>query len=133
MDHALGTVGRKVDLLDQAGEEILQPLAIGSLELLGVARPNSPFWLWLPALIGGYAAIVLFLSSFDLQKYGAFPYWNAIVRLTFVIVAFALNFGASIGVFATYLAAGDLVLGLGVLIGLPRVLGRSPLSLLTNR
>lgn len=38
----------------------------GLLERFGVARPGSPFWLWLPALIGGLAAIVLFLSSSDL-------------------------------------------------------------------
>lgn len=105
----------------------------GLLELFGVARPGSPFWLWLPALIGGFAAIVLFLSSSDLQKYGAFPYWNAIVRLTFVVLTFALNFSATLGTFVVLLAAGDLVLGLGVLGGLPRATGRTHVSLLTNR
>lgn len=105
----------------------------GLLERFGVARPGSPFWLWLPALIGGFAAIVLFLSSSDLKKYGSFPYWNAIVRLTFVVLTFALNFGATLGVFAWVLAAGDLVLALGVLGGLPRAAGRTHLALLTNR
>ncbi len=108
-------------------------LVPGGLELLGVARPASPFWVWLPALMAMFAAIVLILSSLDLRKYGAFPFWNAIVRLSFVIAAFAMNFGASAGIFITYLAAGDLVLGLGVILALPHVLGRSHLSLLTNR
>jgi hypothetical protein len=104
----------------------------GALPLVGVTPP-APFWLWLPALIGCFAAIVLWISSTDLPRYAAFPYWNAVVRLTFVVLTFALDFGSGVGRFATLLAAGDLVLALVVLVGLPRVLKRSPLSLLLAR
>lgn len=44
-----------------------------------------------------------------------------------------MHFGDTVGVFATYLVTGDLVLALGVLGGLPRATERSHLSLLTNR
>jgi hypothetical protein len=104
----------------------------GALPLVGVSPP-APFWLWLPALIGCFAAIVLWISSSDLSRYAAFPYWNALIRLTFVILTFALDFAAGVGRFATLLALGDLVLALVVLIGLPRVLKRSALAVLLAR
>jgi hypothetical protein len=50
-----------------------------------------------------------------------------------VAVSFALDFGSSAGAFIRWLALGDLALGLGVIVGLPRATGRSHLSLLTNR
>lgn len=105
----------------------------GALELLGVRRPHSPFWVWLPALMASFAAIVLLLSSSDLRKYGAFPYWNAIVRLTFVVAAFGMGFGQSAGALIGYIAGGDLLLGAGVLLLLPAATGRAHLALLTNR
>jgi hypothetical protein len=108
-------------------------LVPGALPRLGVAVPASPFWLWLPALMACFAAVVLWLSSFDLPRYGSFPYWNGYVRLTFVVATFALGFGASAGGFITLLALGDLPLALGAILGLPRVLGRSHGALLLNR
>jgi len=42
VDHALGPIGREVDALHQASEEILQSLAIGLLDLLGKAHENRP-------------------------------------------------------------------------------------------
>jgi len=41
---------------------------------------------------------VLLLSATDLQRYGAFPFWNSIIRLTFVVATFALGFGETAGV-----------------------------------
>jgi hypothetical protein len=105
----------------------------GSLGLVGVATPYSSFWLWLPALLGAFGAIVLFLSSRDLVRYGSFVYWNAIVRLAWVVVTFALGFPTSLGWFAAVLAVGDLVLAVGCLIGVPAASGRSHRDLLTNR
>jgi hypothetical protein len=112
---------------------VLVFLTPGALPLLGVRLPHSPFWVWLPALMGLFAGIVLFLSSQDLVKYGAFPYWNGIVRLIFVAAAFTLNFGGSAGAFIGLLAIGDVPLALGCMFGLPRVLNRSHRELLTNR
>jgi hypothetical protein len=104
----------------------------GSLALVGVAAPVG-FWLWLPALLGSFGAIVLWLSSFDLSTFGSFVYWNAIVRLTWVVATFALGFPASVGAFATVLAVGDLALAMACLLGLPRELRRSHRDLLRNR
>lgn len=105
----------------------------GVLEWLGVQPPESSFWLWLPALFAAYAAVVLWLSSSDLERYASFPYWNGLVRFTFVVLVFTLGFGAQVGSFVILLALGDLPLAVGAVIVLPRVLGRSHVSLLTDR
>ena len=103
----------------------------GALDLLGVRSPGSTFWLWLPALFATFAAIVLWVSSNDLGRLAALPYWNGIIRFTWVFLTLALDFGTQVGSFATLLALGDLPLAVGAVIVLPRVLGRSHLSLLT--
>jgi hypothetical protein len=104
-----------------------------ALEKVGFPLPSAEIWAWLPALIGTFAAIVLWLASRDLAKYGAFIYWNAVVRLTFVVLTFALDFAATAGSFATVLALGDLALAAVILAGLPRATGRSALALLADR
>jgi hypothetical protein len=123
-------VARLAALYNLAGGATL--VIPGSLALVGVDAPAG-FWLWLPALLGSFGAIVLWLSSFDLGPFGSFVYWNAIVRLTWVVVTFALGFPASVGAFATALAVGDLVLALACLLGLPRALRRSHWDLVRNR
>ena len=111
---------------------ILLMLTPGGLPAVGVDQPYSPFWVWLPGLLGVFPTVVLWLSSSDLQKFGAFAYWNGIVRLAFVVATFVLDFAATMGPFAVVLALGDLVLAIGCLVGLPRALGRSHWALLTN-
>jgi hypothetical protein len=108
-------------------------LTPGVLPWLGVALPHSPFWVWLPALMGLFAGIVLLLSASDLRRFGSFPYYNGLVRMVFVVAAFTLDFGGSAGQFMTWLAIGDIPLALGCIIGLPRATGRTHLQLLTNR
>ena len=108
-------------------------LTPGALGLVGVVEPYSPFWVWLPALAGLFAGIVLLLSATDLERYGAFPYWNGIVRLMFVVATFSLSFGTSAGTFAVLLAVGDVPLALGAIYGLPRALDRTHWQLLTNQ
>lgn len=103
----------------------------GALELVGVREPYSAFWTWLPGLTGLFAGIVLLLSSMNLRLFGAFPYWNGIVRLIFV-VATIVSFGGDEAFFAL-LAVGDVPLALGTIIGLPWALGRTHRELLTNR
>ena len=112
---------------------VLVFLTPGVLPLLGVTLPHSPFWVWLPALMGLFAGLVLFLSSRDLVKFGAFPYWNGIIRLIFVAAASSLDFGGSAGTFIGLLALGDLPLAIGCLFGLPRALNRTHWDLITNR
>lgn len=108
-------------------------LTPGVLPALGVRLPHSPFWVWLPALMGLFAGVVLFLSSADLRKYGAFPFWNGIIRTVFIIAAFSLDFGGSAGTFIRWLAIGDIPLAIGCLFFLPRVVERSPMQFLLNR
>ena len=103
----------------------------GALDLVGVREPSSAFWTWLPGLTGLFAGIVLLLSSMNLRLFGAFPYWNGIVRLIFV-VATIVSFGGDEAFFAL-LAVGDVPLALGTIFGLPWALGRTHRELLTNR
>ena len=103
----------------------------GALDLVGVREPYSAFWTWLPGLTGLFAGIVLLLSSMNLRLFGAFPYWNGIVRLIFV-VATIVSFGGDEAFFAL-LAVGDVPLALGTIFGLPWALGRTHRELLTNR
>jgi hypothetical protein len=97
----------------------------GALDLVGVREPYSAFWTWLPGLTGLFAGIVLLLSSMNLRLFGAFPYWNGIVRLIFV-VATIVSFGGDEAFFAL-LAVGDVPLALGTIIG------RTHRELLTNQ
>jgi hypothetical protein len=104
----------------------------GALDLVGVREPYSAFWTWLPGLTGLFAGIVLLLSSMNLRLFGAFPYWNGIIRLVFVIATVGMSFGSDATFFAL-LAVGDVPLALGTIFGLPRALGRTHRELLTNR
>lgn len=108
-------------------------LTPGALALVDVSQPYSPFWVWLPALLGLFAGIVLLISAGDLRSYGVFPYWNGIIRLVFVTSTFLIGFGETMGPFATLLAIGDIPLGLLCVFGLPRALGRTHLQLLLNK
>jgi hypothetical protein len=108
-------------------------LTPGALELLGVRLPHSPFWVWLPALLGLFAGLVLFAAASDLERLGSLPYWNGIIRSIFVIAALSLDFGESAGTFLGLLAWGDLPLALGAIFGIPWATGRSHVDLLLNR
>jgi len=108
-------------------------LTPGVLAALGVKLPHSPMWVWLPALLGLFAGIVLLLSASDLRRYGSFPYYNGIIRVVFVVAAFSMDFGGSAGQFMTLVAIGDIPLAVGCIVGIPWVTGRTPLQLLTNR
>jgi hypothetical protein len=108
-------------------------LTPGLPEAVGLSMPGIPFWVWLPSLVGLFAGIVLILSSLDLQRFGAFPYWNGIVRLVFVAAVFSLDLPEKAGAFVTVLAIGDIPLALVTIFGLPHVLRRSHADLLLNR
>lgn len=104
----------------------------GGLSLLGVIEPYSIFWQVLPALLASFGAIVLFFSANNLHRFGSFPYWNGIIRIIFAVTALLLDFGATVGVFISLLAIGDLVIGILCIYILPKATGNSHLQLLTN-
>ena len=103
----------------------------GALELVGVPEPYSAFWTWLPGLTGLFAGIVLLLSSMNLRLFGAFAYWNGIIRVVFVISTI-VSFGGDEAFFAL-LAVGDVPLALGTILGLRWALGATHRELMTNR
>jgi hypothetical protein len=107
-------------------------LTPGVLPALGVAVPASPLWTWLPSLLALFGGIVMVKSSYDLERYASFPYYNGLIRCVFAAVAFAMRFDLRSGKFIGLLALGDLVLGLGCILGLPRALGRTHIQLLTD-
>jgi hypothetical protein len=107
-------------------------LVPGALILFGVKEPYSNFWKILPALLASFGAIVLFLASKDLTKFGAFPYWNGIIRIIFAVTALLLDFKTSVGLFMGLLALGDLFIGLLCIYILPIATKNSHLQLLTN-
>lgn len=108
-------------------------LTPGAPDAVGLRMPDAQFWVWLPALTGLFAGIVLVLSSVDLRRFGAFPYWNGIVRLIFVAVVFTLGLSEQAGVFVVVLALGDVPLALITIFGLPHVLRCGHGELLRNR
>ncbi|WP_173073594.1 hypothetical protein [Phytohabitans rumicis] len=108
-------------------------LTPGAPEAVGLRMPDIEFWVWLPALVGLFAGVVLVLSAVDLRRFGAFPYWNGIVRLVFVVVVFTVDLPEQAGAFVTVLAIGDLPLALITIFGLPYVLGCGHGDLLRNR
>jgi len=108
-------------------------LSPGAPEAIGLRMPGIEFWVWLPSLVGLFAGIVLVLSSMDLHRFGAFPYWNGIVRLIFVIAVVTLDLPEQAGAFVAVLAVGDVPLALITIFGLPYVLKRSHGDLLLNR
>jgi hypothetical protein len=108
-------------------------LTPGAPEAVGLRMPDAEFWVWLPALTGLFAGIVLVLSSVDLRRFGVFPYWNGIVRLVFVVAVFTLGLSAEAGAFVVVLAAGDVPLALVTIFGLPHVLRCGHGDLLRNR
>lgn len=105
-------------------------LTPGVLELPGIAPPAA-LWLWLPSIFGCFVAVVLWFSARDLDTYGAFPYWNGVFRLSFVVAVFAFDLG-SVGAFITYLALGDLVLAVATIASVKAATRRTHRQLLTN-
>ncbi len=93
--------------------------------------PPAALWLWLPSLFGCFAAVVLWFSARDLETYGAFPYWNGVFRLSFVVAVFAFDL-ASVGGFITYLALGDLVLAVATIASVKAATRKTHQRLLTN-
>jgi hypothetical protein len=103
----------------------------GGVPFFGVSIPDSSFWRVLPALLALFASVVLFLSSKDLTKYGSFPYWNGIIRVTFATVAIILNYKGTIGLFIGLVAIIDFFVGLSCIVAIPPALQKSHFKVLT--
>jgi hypothetical protein len=113
-------------------------LAISSLipavaKGLGLAAPDSRFYVWLPGILIIYLGVMLILASRDLEARASLVFWEGILRVGGFVVAlrygFFGEFGASLGMVGVI----DLIVGLVYIIGLPRVLNRSMVALLLDR
>ena len=107
-------------------------LVPGGLTLLGMEEPNSPFWRVLPALLATFAAIVLWLSSKDLEQYASFPVWNGIIRIVFAVIVLASDYPSTVGSFILLLAIGDLAIGFLCILLVKRNTSKSFIQLLLN-
>ena len=87
-------------------------LVPGALALLGVAEPNSSFWLVLPALLASFGAVTLWISSNDIVKFATFPVWNGLIRIIFAAVMLVAGYHNTLGLFILFLALGDLFIGI---------------------
>jgi hypothetical protein len=113
-------------------------LAVSSLipavaKILGLAVPESRFYLWLPGILIIYLGILLILASRNLHDRASLVYWEGILRLAGFVVAtrygFMGEFGASLG----YVGVIDLIVGLVYIIGLPKYLNRRAIDILLDR
>lgn len=104
----------------------------GALPLFGVKVPYSSLWLVLPSLLALFGSIVLFLSSRNLDKFGAFPYWNGLIRILFAVVAILMDYWGSVGWFIGLIAIGDLIVGVLCILVLPKALNKTHRQLITN-
>ena len=100
-------------------------------EFLGLQIPN-PFWPSIVAAFLWYTAATLMLSSRNIQVFASVIYWEALLR--FAAVGLLLVYGFKyVGVLPTALfAITDFAWGLIYIVGLPRLSGRSHVSLLLN-
>lgn len=108
-------------------------LAPGGLSLLGVQEPYSSFWRVLPALLASFAAIVLWISSSDLLRYGSFAAWNGIIRVIFAITALIAGYQYTVGKFILLLAVGDLLVAVLCEYFVSKATEKSIWQLLTNK
>ena len=87
----------------------------GFMELLGVALPHSPMWVWLPALTLTYNSIILYMCAQNIQKYAPMIYWNAVIRCVFALVAISGDFAATAGELMGMVPYGDVAIGVATL------------------
>jgi hypothetical protein len=102
------------------------------VELLGIRVPEARFWSWMVGVLIIYLGVVLVLSSFDLAARGALVYWEGVLRM-FGFLLFSIGFFTDVGKVLGWFAAGDLLIGIVYLVGLPQVLKASPIDLLFDR
>lgn len=105
----------------------------GVIRMAGIEPPENPFWLMFPAIFLFFLGFILIYSSKDLENRSTIVFWDGLSR----IAAFGgcLWFGliAGMGFHLVLAASLDLAIALVYFVGLPRMLGRSFLSILLDR
>lgn len=97
-------------------------LVPGGLNAFGVDAPDGRFWLLMPAVFAGFAAFALLVSTRDLERYAALPFWNGLARLAFASVALSLGYAYQAGTAMVWLTVGDVVLAVTAIVGIPVLL-----------
>ena len=100
---------------------------------LGVTAPQSIVLSELVALLLMWLGLALVLCSHNLAERGAIVYWSGVFRLMFFIHLTWFGFMAGYGVMLGVFGLVDLAIGLIILVGLPRAVGRTPGQLLLDK
>jgi hypothetical protein len=113
-------------------------LAVGFLippvsEMIGLAAPDSRFYVWLPGILIAYLGIMLILASRDLDGRASLVFWEGILRLAGFVVVARYGFFGEFGALLGFVGVIDLVVGLVYIIGLPKSLHRSAIDILLDR
>jgi len=92
----------------------------------------NPVWGWLIAGFLAFTSAVLILASRDLRRRAAFVYWESLLRYIAALVLVPAGLFGDVGLIVVPLGLGDLAIGLVYMIGLPKELGVSHLTLLCD-
>jgi len=105
----------------------------GMAEFLGIKQPESVFFAWSPALLVVYLGMLLILCSRNLSARGTLVYWEGILRVAGFFLLAGFGFIGDLGIMLGAMGIVDLLIGIGYLIGLPRVLNTTHADLLFDR
>jgi hypothetical protein len=104
-----------------------------ALLLTGIKAPENPFWLMLPAIFLFFLGIILVYSSRDLKSRATIVFWDGLSRVTAFLEFSWFGLFTDMGFNLVLMGAVDLLIALVYFIGIPRVLGRSFMSILLDR
>jgi hypothetical protein len=105
----------------------------GVMQTAGIQPPENPFWLMLPAIFLFFLGIILMYSSRDLENRATIVFWDGLSRVAAFLGVSWFGLFAGMGFFIVLAASADLVIAMVYFIGLPRILGRSFMSILLDR
>lgn len=103
------------------------------ISMLGIKIPESYFWLSVPAATFVFTGVTLVLSSRNLEARGSIVYWEAVLRIIGFIIFTGFGFLGEIGIVVGVLGVVELLIGLIYLIGLPKMLNTSGVTLLLDK
>jgi hypothetical protein len=105
----------------------------GVMQTAGIQPPENPFWLMFPAIFLFFLGIILIYSSRDLENRATIVFWDGLSRVAAFLGVSWFGLFAGMGFFIVLAASADLVIAMVYFIGLPRILGRSFMSILLDR
>lgn len=105
----------------------------GVIRMAGVEPPENPFWLMFPAIFLFCLGFILIYSSKDLENRSTIVFWDGLSRVAAFVGCLWFGLIAGMGFHLVLAASLDLAIALVYFVGLPRVLGRSFLSILLDR